>query len=332
MDRIAILGMGPVGVSIGLALQRAGLADTETVGWDGDRAALSTASKLGAIDSQHRSPRSAVDGAQLVVIDATVPETETLLQAVGPVLDPGCVVTDTGTSKAHIAELASKHLADGAIYIGSRPLLSQRPSTLDEATASLFEGVEYCIIAGESADGEAVGTVVGMVETLGARPLFIDAGEHDSYEAAVATLPAVLSYALVNATSSSPAWRETSRFAGEEYGQLAKLAALDPADSAAACLANRDALLHWIDQAISVLYSYRKDIDSGSENLAVSFIRAWEEREKWEAGALEDREGPRAPSVGETVQGMFLGRRLAERQRQIRDATKRAPGEYQGDK
>ena len=332
LDRIAILGMGPIGISIGLGLKRVELKETEIVGVDGDRTALSKASKLGAFDRTTADLRSAVKGAQLVVLDTAGTTNHEVIEVIGPALDRGCVVTDTSGAKTHAIALAEAHLGAGTGFVGGHPLTRRPLDSVESADASIFEGIDYCVIPAASADVEAVGTVVGMVETLGARPFFMDASEHDSFDAAVTQLPALLSRALVNATTSSKSWREMSRLAGSEFGQVALLASDDPKDSAADCLGNREALAHWVDQVIAVLYSYRNDIKSGSDDLGVSFVRAWEEWTRWNEGTVEERKRADIPSAGETIASMFFGKRLVERQRQIRKAGNRAPWEYPGRK
>ena len=323
MDRITIVGMGPLGASIGLGLKRAGLTSTEIVGTDRDRHALSQASRMGAVDKAVGSLRSALDGAQLVVLDTPLTDTRETLEAIGPLLEKGCVVTDTGTVKALVIEWAQDTLPHGISFVGGHPILRRTVVKLNDAEAGLLDGAEYCVIPAESADPESVKTVVGMVEALGARPLFLDAKEHDSYAAAIAQLPLVLSSALVNSTASSVSWREISRLAGAGFREVSQLAAGDPAESAAACLADPEALAHWLDQAIAVLSSYRDQLKEGDDTLLDRFVHAWEERTKWETDAVVGEAGEDIPSAAHTMAGMVLSRRLVERYRQITGAKKR---------
>ena len=69
MDRITILGMGPLGVTIGIGLKKTGMSGTEIVGTDGDSRALKKALQMGAIDKLNRNLRDAIKGASLVIID-----------------------------------------------------------------------------------------------------------------------------------------------------------------------------------------------------------------------------------------------------------------------
>jgi hypothetical protein len=88
--------------------------------------------------------------------------------------------------------------------------------------------------------------------------------------------------------------------------------------------------VHWVDQLIAILSSYRNDIDSGSDDLGISFVRAWEEWTKWNDGSAQTRDEADILSAGETMASMFFGKRLVKRQRQIRKAGNLEPCEYPG--
>jgi len=320
VERITIIGMGPIGASMGLAIRRAQLGNTEVIGTSRDRSALSTASQMGAVDDAVGSLRAAINGARLVILDTPLRDTRELLEAIGPVLDDGCVVTDTATSKAQVMEWAEQHLPDGISFVGGHPLTKERPRNLSEADASLFEGMTYCVIPARSADPQSVKTVVGLVETLGAKPLFIDAYEQDSYAAAMTYLPMVLSSAFVTTTTGSDVWREMHRLATSEFGHMSSMASNDPMDNQAACLASPDALVHWLDQMITELHTYRDLIEERSDELLDVFIRAWEAKARWEAGAVIEDNQPRLPSAGESMARVFIGERLTRRYRQFTDS------------
>ena len=327
MSHITLLGMGPISVSIGFGLKRAGL-NMEIVGTDRNRGPLHQASKMGAIDRATGNLRSAMDGAQLVVLDAPLADTKELLEAIAPILDEGCVVTDIGTSKVPVMGWAEECMREGTSFVAGHPLLKDPVASIDDAHAELFDGTEYCVIPTKTATPDAVKTVVGMVESLGARPLFLDAHEHDSYAAALAHMPLVVSSAVVSATTASVSWREASRVAGAEFRGVTQLASNDPSDSASACLANPDALVHWLDRLIAELGYYRDQVKEGGDGLLETFIDAWEQRAKWEAGAIVEEQGPEIPSAGEHMAGMLVGQRWAERSRKMTKDDKRPPWKF----
>ena len=330
MDRITIVGMGPIGVSIALGLKRAGLKHTETVGTGKDRSALYRAAKLGAFDVTTSNLGSALDGAQMVVLDTPLAETKELLEAIGQALERGCVVTDTGMAKEQVIEWAQKHLDHRTSFVAGRPLLKQRAVSLEDADAGIFQGTDYCVVPAEGADPDSVKAVVGLVESLGATPLFLTALEHDSYTAAVSLMPAILSSALVGAAATSPSWKDLSRFAGHEFRRMSENAANDPAESADACLASPETLIYWLDRMIGELSSYRGSIEEGSDDLLSLFAHAQDQRARWEAGVTDEGEGPDIPGSGAAMAGLVLSPRLVERYRQITRPRKPSPRKHPG--
>ena len=327
MDRIAILGMGTVGLSIGLGLKRAGLQETEIVGADGDRRRLSKASRMGAVDRTTGNLKSAVAGAGLVVLDVPLSDTREVFEAVGPGLDRGCVVTDTGTVKSPVIKMAEAYLPDWASFVGGHPLPSRPLKAQEGAAPSVFENTDYCVVPAETAEPDAVRTVVGMVEALGARPFFLDPVEHDTLVAAATNLPALVSRALIKTATSSASWRDMSRLAASEFADVSRPSSYDPEDVAAECLANRDALLHWIDRFVAELSSFREQLSEGSRDLAEGFVHAREEWSRWDAGIVNKESPAEIPSAAETMAGLMVGRRLVGKYRQIRDAGRREPRE-----
>ena len=317
LDRIAILGMGAIGASIGLALKRAGLKETEIVGAHSDREALSKAMKMGAVDRTTSSLKTALSGAQMVVLSTPLAETKETLEAIGPLLEEDSVVTDTGMGKVRVMEWAQSYLPHSTSFVGGRPLPRTSVTALDDARADFFDGTYYCIVSHETADPESVKSVVGLVEAIGARLLFMDPHEHDSYTAAVALVPHILSYALVGSTTRSASWKDIQRLAGAEYAEASRLAATDPLDSALACLASSDSMVYWLDQIIDEITSCRDLIREGSDGLNDKLISAWEERARWEAGSVEDESGFDAPSSGQNMASMMFGRHLTDRYRQL---------------
>ena len=323
MERITIIGTSVVGVSIGMALKKANLRNTEIVGSSGDRDALKIAAKAGAYDEDTSNLRNAVRGAQMIILDSAFTQTRELLEAIAPIVEDGCVVTDTCSAKVKSLEWAADLLPRSVDFVGGRPLIKKPSVNLEDASAELLQEAQYCITPGESASQESVRTVVGMVELIGAKPLFLDAHEHDSYAVAMEVLPTVLSSAFVTATAGSDSWREMHRLAAGTFSEYSRLASEDPLDNEASCYANPNALVHWLDRYITELYAYRNMINDSDDSLVNTFISAWENRAKWDAGAVVNTGENNLPSAGESMANAFFGERLTQRYRQATGSEKK---------
>ena len=319
MERITIIGIGPIGMSIGLGLKAAGLSDTEIMGTSGDRKTLNYGKEIGAFDEIGGNLRSALRGAQMVILDSTLGEARELMQAIGPILEEGCLVTDTGPAKVKMMEWAAEYLPDNVEFVAGRPVSKELMKSVEDASATAFDEGVYCIVTARTTSQSAVKTVVGLAELLGAKPLFLDEHEHDSYTSAAFHLPVLLSSALVNSLSSSPSWREIARVAGGEFGQVSELASGDPEDNALACLSSPDTTIRWLDQAIEELTAYRDHIGAGSEDLGRRLDRALDDWAKWKTDTVVTSDAPDLPTPGETMSGLFFGRHISKR---FRDLTK----------
>ena len=106
MQRIAIIGLGLIGGSLGLALKKAVPGQVEITGHDHDRRAISQALKLQAIDRGERNILESVRDVDLVVIATPILAIRDVMKEIGSHLEPECVVTDTGSPKAQIMALA----------------------------------------------------------------------------------------------------------------------------------------------------------------------------------------------------------------------------------
>jgi prephenate dehydrogenase len=319
LEKIAIVGVSPVGVSMGMALMDRRLSNTEIVIASGDRNVVSGISKLAAANKTTTSLRDAVEDAHLVILDAPVSELREVMDTIGPYVESGSVVTDTSNVKGPLLKWSEELLPQDTNFIGGYPLIKLPPESIEVSSADIFKGARYAVTPMDSSDQQSIRTVVGLVEALGARPVFLDPAEHDSYAAAMHHLPLIMSSAFVTATAGSEGWREMHMLAESQFNTFGKHASNDPLDNEAVCLANPDSIVHWVDQLILELYNYRneiKEVDSdGGDALLDRFVRAWELRAKWEADAVVPRDGAHLPSAGESMMSAMLGEKLAQRLR-----------------
>ncbi|MCY4653955.1 MAG: prephenate dehydrogenase [Dehalococcoidia bacterium] len=319
MEKIAIVGVSPVGVSMGLALMDRRLGNTEIVITSGDRNIVSQASKLAAANKTTTSMRDAVEDAHLVILDAPVSELREVMDTIGPYVESGAVVTDTSNVKGPVLKWSEELLPQDTNFIGGYPLIKSPPESIEVANAAIFRAARYTITPKDDSDQQSIRTVVGLVEAIGASPVFLDPVEHDSYAAAMHHLPMIMSSAFVTATAGSEGWREMHMLAEAQFNTFGKHASNDPLDNEAVCLANPDSIVHWVDQLILELYNYRNEIkevdNDGGDALLDRFVKAWEHRAKWEADAVVPRDGAHLPSAGESMMSAMLGEKLAQRLR-----------------
>jgi prephenate dehydrogenase len=327
MTRIAIIGLGLIGGSLALALKQARREGLEIAGCDADRDVTGRARKQGAIDVEARDAASAVEGAAVVVIATPILSVAKVLEEIAPALASDAIVTDTASTKRQVLRWAAELLPAGVSFVGGHPIAGKEQSGLEAADASLFQGRAWAITPSVSASEQAIKTVESIVTLTGARPLQIDAEEHDSYMAAVSHLPLVATTALFSLASGSQAWPELASLAGPGFRDTTRLASTDPDLSHDICLTNQSNVLHWIDRYVEELRRLRALIADGDqqEELFKAFAKAQAERDAFLEAPPERRKGdePSVPSAGEQMMTFVMGEYLVRRQRDVNEMIER---------
>lgn len=205
IDRVAILGTGLIGGSLGLVwAQRR--PDLTIVGHDRPEV-LDRAEERGAIDAKAASPSTAVSKADLVVLATPLATTMRLLDTISEHLSPNTLVTDVASVKQPVLEQAHDVLPDSVTFVGGHPMAGAEHSGIDHADDLLFENAVYALCLPEDVDDEALdgplAPFTDLIETTGGRPLTLDAARHDRLVAAVSHVPQLLSVALVNLVATT---------------------------------------------------------------------------------------------------------------------------------
>ncbi len=284
MKRIAIIGLGLIGGSLALALKKSRAKGIEIVGFSRSVETIARARKCGAIDRAAGNLASAVAGADIVVIATPVIATKEVLASIAEHLSPKCVVTDTGSTKVQVMQWAGEYLSPKVSFIGGHPMAGKETSGINEAEADLFQGCVYCLTPSSCATPQAVRKLKKLVESIGARPFFIDAETHDNLVAGVSHLPMLLSAAFVTTTTKSRAWSEMAKLAAGGYRDFSRLASGNPEMNRDICLTNQEKIVDWLDRYIEVLKGYRHLVVEDSEELAEMLAQARQARERWLRG------------------------------------------------
>lgn len=262
--RIAILGTGLIGASIGMGL-RERAADVHVVGYDRNRDRSETARKMGAIDEIANSATQAVQDAAVVILAVPILAIRPLLEEIKDALSHDAVITDTGSSKAEVVRWAREILGGHAGFVAGHPMAGKTEFGPSAAESTLFEDARWVIVPTVEASEDAIRIVTNMAEALGARPMVMDAEEHDAYVAAVSHMPMVAATTLFSLGRSSSAWPELSLLAAGGFKDMTRLAGTDPDMAYDIVVTNRDNIAHWIDRYIDALGEFRRrlmDIES----------------------------------------------------------------------
>ena len=241
--RLALIGLGQIGGSIGLAVR----GRWRRAGFDRDRATLDAALAAGAIDEAAGSVEAACQGAALAVIAVPVDALPAAIDAAAAALPRGAALLDTGSARAPVTPALERAAARGVRAVGGHPLAGREGHGFAAARADLFAGAPFALIpvAASGADlaltgartvaADAIPEVVrALVADLGARALEVDPAAHDRALARTSHLP----YLIACALREIGAGAAHAGLSGPGFRDMTRLAASDPRMAGAYCRAN----------------------------------------------------------------------------------------------
>jgi prephenate dehydrogenase len=195
LGRLAIIGTGLIGASVGLAAKRAGAE--RVVGYDADPEALAAAAERGALDERAGSIVGAVEDAELVLVATPV---ATLAEQISTVLASSerCTVSDVGSTKGRLCA----GVDDRARFIGGHPVCGSEARGAAHASAELFEGATWFLTPVAETEPERYRLLHGFVASLAAVPVAIDPDAHDRLLALTSHLPHALANVVLNHAGS----------------------------------------------------------------------------------------------------------------------------------
>ncbi|WP_028458846.1 prephenate dehydrogenase/arogenate dehydrogenase family protein [Chloroflexus sp. Y-396-1] len=287
MIRIAIIGLGLIGTSLGMALRNADpkespIGHITITGFDRDPKVTREARGRLAIDREARTLAEAVHDAQIVVVATPVRTIRDVFSELASLLPNGAIVTDVASTKAMVCRWASELLPSTVTFIGGHPMAGREQSGPGAADPDLFRNAIYCLTTISTTTPQAVEAVEAMVRTIGAKPYYIDPEEHDAYVAGISHLPLLLSVGLVTATGNSPAWKEMAPLAATGFRDVSRLASGDPHMQRDILLTNPHGLSRWIDELIRFLVTARDQITAGdAEAIEQLLQQAKATRDAW---------------------------------------------------
>lgn len=259
-QRVALLGCGHIGGSLALAL-RAADPGLHVVGFDADATAAEEARARGLCDSLAASAAAAVAGADLVVLAVPVRAIGELARAVAHALAPATVVMDVGSTKADVVAACEAALAGRARFVGAHPMAGTERSGPASADATLFGGRTVILTPTPASDAAALAAVTTLWQALGARVVLLGPDAHDAAVAGLSHLPHVAAFALAGAVAHAAPG--LAGLAGGSFDSGTRVAASAPAAWVDILLANRTALLPWIDAFAVRVAALRAAIAAG---------------------------------------------------------------------
>ena len=291
--KIAIIGLGQIGASIGLALARH-KDQVTTIGYDSVGEVNRKAIKMGAVEKIGHGLYASVEKADMVILALPLDQVHETLQAMAQDVREEAVVIDTAPVKLAVAAWAEEFLPPKRHYVGLT--LAPNPLLLDEtgtgvysARADLFQNGLVAITAPPGTVGEAIKLAASFVTLLGARAYFADLDEVDGIMATIHTLPALAAAAMAETVIGQPGWSDIRKFTGRPF--VSAMRQLDGEEAPAlaeAAQKNRVNTVRVLDEYIAALQALRVEIDKEDKNsLQLRLKGVLNERTQWQRGRGE---------------------------------------------
>jgi prephenate dehydrogenase len=258
--RVAILGTGLIGGSMGLALG-AGPERHPRVGYDGEPGAAERALALGAVDEVAATPEEAVRAADLVVLALPVDKIIAALPLISTHVPDGAVITDVGSAKE--AVVARGEELFGGRFVGGHPMAGSEQGGIEAADAYLFEGARWLLTPTRRTDHESYARVVELVGRMGAEVVAVTPGVHDGLLARISHVPQMVAGAVVTAAAGGGDRPAHLMLAANGFRDVTRIAS-SPSDMWVSILkANTKAVVEGMTSVAVQLQAMADAIDEG---------------------------------------------------------------------
>lgn len=196
--KIAIVGLGLIGGSLGMALKKAD-KNLEIIGVDVEEKIIEQGVFLKSIDWGTCSIEDGVGEADIIFLAVSLSKITQLAEEIIPFLKPGAIISDMASTKEHISKEISKLIKKrkDIFYVGGHPMAGSEKSGIEAADPYLFENAVYVLLE-DFTDLKARNIVIDIIKKTGARIIFINAEDHDLMVATISHLPHLLAGALVS--------------------------------------------------------------------------------------------------------------------------------------
>lgn len=227
-DKVAIIGLGLMGASLGLALKRARIAG-KVVGFARRAETRKKALAKKIVDIACDRIEDAVQGSDFIVLCAPVSVIPGMMKsAAGASLSPNAIVTDVGSVKTHIVAEAEKVFADGkAEFVGSHPIAGSEQRGLEAARADLYQGAVVAVTPTPRTAKRALRIVKQFWQALGSEVVLVSPEIHDRIIARTSHLPHVIA-ALLSGCAGRERAGKYGKFCGAGFRDTTRIAEGDP--------------------------------------------------------------------------------------------------------
>ncbi len=263
-DRVALIGLGLIAGSMGLAMQRAGLV-REITGYARTAKTRETAARIGLVTRVCESAAEAVEGADLVVLCVPVGAMGAVAAEIAPALKPGATVSDVGSVKQSVFDAVTPHVPKGVHFVAAHPMAGTEHSGPEAGFAELFDNRWCLIVPPENADVSAVERLERFWQGLGSNTERMEVEHHDLVCAVVSHVPHLIAYTMVGVADDfrRVSEQEVIKFSAAGFRDFTRIAASDPTMWRDVFMTNKEATLEILGRFTEELFALQRAIRTG---------------------------------------------------------------------
>ncbi len=286
IDNLCVIGTGLIGGSFCLALKEAGVVKNIT-GAGRSEETLKKAQQLNIIDHYETDIARAVANADVVFVSVPLGAMQSVFEKIAAGLKQAgnqkAIITDAGSAKQQVQQLAEKIFADDASrFVAGHPIAGTENSGPAAAFAELYKSRRVILTPVAETDADAIKLVTELWQETGALVESMDAAHHDKVLAATSHLPHILAFGLVHCLENMEDIENVFRFAAGGFRDVTRIASSDPTMWRDICLNNRELILEMMQRykdELDMIYNALEASDG--EKLAEVFQHAKDTRDKF---------------------------------------------------
>lgn len=276
---LAIIGVGLIGGSFGLAVKEKLRERVHITGLCWSRSSIEAALRRGAVDEASADAASAVRGADIVYLSTPVLQMVPMVETIRPFLKKGAVVTDAGSTKEYLWNEIPPRLPEGVYYVSGHPMTGKEKSGVEAADKDLFRHKCYVLMEETTAPPEIYQRVADLIKLTGANLTTLDVKRHDRCAAVISHVPHVTAAALVTLLDRSGGDLSAAlKLAGGGFKDTTRIASSNADMWADICLTNSAAIAEYLRRLTAILEEVVDAVEAGDRAALYDYFMAAKER------------------------------------------------------
>ena len=294
---IAFIGFGLIGGSIARGLKRS-TPDVTIMAYMRTRSRLEQAKQDGIVDVILGGIGEELTICDMIFLCTPVEYNAAYLEKIRPLLKPGAIVTDVGSTKTDIHSHVTR-LGMEDVFIGGHPMAGSEKTGYENSSDHLLENAYYIITPTAKSRKEDVDRLGAVAQAVGSIPIVLDCERHDQITAAISNLPHIVASALVNLVGASD--KEDglmNRLAAGGFRDITRIASSSPQMWEQICMTNSANLADMLRLYIRSLQSILSRIEARDSK---AVYELFESSRDYRNTFSENRKGSLVPEYSFTV-------------------------------